>query len=665
MKQRAESLRLPVISLLGGLLVAMAGWLLAPSMARLSYDLPFCLRWSGSFRNIVLVYVDENALQRYGGHNAASLDRRVQDRLLKRLTSEHARLVIYDFVFDFTNQPPEVDEVFGETIARNGKVVLGATEQRVQEIGTLLNARADVVLAPVPALRRGAAWGLVDLEFGPDKIVRRLPSGTADYPSAAWVAARMLGAASAQHDDTRLTERWLNYYGPPGMDAIPYRSFERALEPAGVPAGYFTDKIVIVCPRSHTPTIGQMAEEFSTPYSRFGYSPAPGAEIHATALLNLIHNEWLTRVNYGWELLMVSILGIGLGAGLTRLQPWSALAVAAFFCILITFVAVYLQLTLHFWWSWLTPVAVQAPLALVWAVAAQYVLETRKRLRLRKAFGAYLSPEMAEQISQSNFDLSLGGKIVEATIMFTDLEGFTGISESLEPDQVSRLLTTYFNQTSKTVLQRNGTIIKYIGDAIMAVWGAPIPDPQQAEKAVLAAWEMVQAGRQEIAGHKLRTRVGIHSGRALAGNLGSDVRFDYTVIGDTTNCASRLESANKYFKTEILISEATRKQLSEAVRTRRLGLFRLAGRAEPIEIHEVLGPADRLTQSDQWVQVFEQAVACFCARKFDDAKNSFSQVTQMRGHADGPSQMYLEQIEAILKKPPADSWNGVVDLVSK
>jgi adenylate cyclase len=216
------------------------------------------------------------------------------------------------------------------------------------------------------------------------------------------------------------------------------------------------------------------------------------------------------------------------------------------------------------------------------------------------------------------------------------------------------------------VLERNGTIIKYIGDSIMAVWGAPIADAQQAERAVLAAWEMVQAGRQEIIGHRLRTRVGIHSGPALAGNLGSDVRFDYTVIGDTTNCASRLESANKYFKTEILISEATRRQLSEKIRTRRLGSFRLAGRAEPFEIHEVLGPADRLADGAPWVLQFKEAVSCYCSRDLPGAEKLFLEVIQSRGGSDGPSEMYLDQIEATRKAAPTvETWSGIIEMRSK
>ena len=314
----------------------------------------------------------------------------------------------------------------------------------------------------------------------------------------------------------------------------------------------------------------------------------------------------------------------------------------------------------------MVPVAVQVPLALAWSVGAQYVLETRKRLRLRRAFAAYLSPQMADQISESDFDLSLGGKVVDATILFTDIEGFTAICESMEPGPVSHMLTTYFNLTSKPIFDRNGTIIKFIGDAILAVWGAPIEDPHQAENAVRAALAIVQAAGQPITGHNLRTRIGINSGRTLAGNLGSDARFDYTIIGDATNYASRLEGFNKYFQTEILISDATCGQLSDQIKVRRLGRFLIPGKSKPVGIHEVLGLTSSFADGGGWVTEFENALACFSRREFDQAETLFRHVIHMRGGSDGPSEFYLGQIaEARKASGPQDSWDGVVKIATK
>ena len=196
----------------------------------------------------------------------------------------------------------------------------------------------------------------------------------------------------------------------------------------------------------------------------------------------------------------------------------------------------------------MVPAAIQMPLGLAWSVGSQYLLESRRRKELRRAFGFYLSPQMADKIADSDFDLTPGGKLVEVTVIFTDLESFTSITENLDPTEVSEILTSYFGQTTKCILENKGTIIKYIGDAVFAAWGAPIDEPQHAMRAAETACDLRCLSELVVHGKTLRTRVGIHSGKVLAGNLGSSYRFDYTMIGDAVNFASRLESLNKYLQ---------------------------------------------------------------------------------------------------------------------
>ncbi len=274
---------------------------------------------------------------------------------------------------------------------------------------------------------------------------------------------------------------------------------------------------------------------------------------------------------------------------------------------------------------------------------------------------------MADRIADSEFDLSLGGKEVETTIMFTDLEDFTSMTETLPPEEVSRILTTYFTETTRAILEEDGTIIKYMGDAVLAVWGAPMPEPQHAERAVRAAWGMIQAGRKEIAGRSLRTRIGINTGKALAGNLGSDFRFDYAVIGDTTNTASRLEGLNKYFATDLLIGEATRKQLSGRIWTRALGRFLLAGKSQPVSVYEVLGVDSAPVEEPAWVTSFDAALRDFTQRRLDESEKHFRQVIKLRGGQDGPSEFYLKQITSsrAIAPSPERSWDGIIVILSK
>jgi adenylate cyclase len=318
------------------------------------------------------------------------------------------------------------------------------------------------------------------------------------------------------------------------------------------------------------------------------------------------------------------------------------------------------------WFNWLVPAAAQTSVALLWSVGFQYGVEARRRRKLRGAFASYLSPYMADQIANSEFDLSLGGKEVEATIMFTDLEGFTNMSETLPPAEVSRILTSYFNQTTRAILEQDGTIIKYMGDAVFAAWGTPMPEPRHAERAVLAAWGMFQSGQKEIAGRTLRTRIGINSGMVLAGNLGSDFRFDFAAIGNTTNTAARLETLNKYFGTNLLIGDSTKAQLSNRIRTRLLGRFLLAGKSQPVIVHEVLGVDLPAKEEFPWVATFHAAMRNYTERKLDEAEQLFEEAIKLRGGSDGPAEFYLKQIAAArLNLPDVASWDGVVVIASK
>jgi adenylate cyclase len=314
----------------------------------------------------------------------------------------------------------------------------------------------------------------------------------------------------------------------------------------------------------------------------------------------------------------------------------------------------------------MVPAAIQMPLGVVWSIGAQYLLESRRRKELRRAFGFYLSPQMADKIADSDFDLKPGGKLVEVTVIFTDLESFTTISENLDPAEVAEILTSYFGQTTKCILENKGTIIKYIGDAVFAAWGAPVDEPQHANRAVETACDLRCLSELVVRGKTLRTRVGIHSGKVLAGNLGSSFRFDYTMIGDAVNFASRLESLNKYLSTQVLISDAVRQQLADdRFIIRRLGEFRVAGKTHSVVIHELLCRCDAESGERQWIEVFESGLERFREGEFGAARLDLDRTREMRGGTDGPSEFYLRKISALEKNGHREGWTGVVELSEK
>ncbi len=581
--------------------------------------------------------------------------------LLDRLTEEKARLVLYDIVFDGPAADPATDAQFADSIERNGKVILGAAYDIVQGLGQVKQER---VSPPIKPLRKAAAgYGVLAFQpVDPDYGVRQIFFGPSGVPSATWKAAEVLGAPVTQQSRDTLGQCWVNYYGP--ADTFSSVSIAQALSADSVPPEYFKDKIVLIGARSTLGNIGTKRDEFATPYARMHRRFTTGTEVHATILLNLLHGEWLTRMSPGLELALILVMGAAAGA-LGFLRPSFAALVAAVISLGITACACALVWGDRIWFPWLVPAAVQLPLGLVWAVSSQYLLESRRRKELRKAFGFYLSPAMADKIANSDFDLRPGGKLVEATVIFTDLENFTTLSEELGPAETSEILTSYFGQTTRCILDRQGTIIKYIGDAVMAAWGAPIDDAEHALRAAEAACDLRGLTELVVRGKKLRTRIGVHSGKVLAGNLGSEYRFDYTMIGDAVNFASRLESLNKYLGTQALISDAVHAQLGDKFTTRLLGEFLVAGKTRSVIIHELIGRGESENGERQWIEVFDEGLSLFRAGDFDHAGELMNRTRELRGGADGPAEFYLRRIEKLRANGPGDNWTGIVELTEK
>lgn len=662
--------------LIGVLLTVMTGvvliWPGGGPFARLSYDLPFTFE-RGIPSELVMVYIDGAVKRNLGQPTDPPLDRRFHAKLLQRLSDAGAKLVLYDLLLDQPAADEKADEEFARAIRESGRVVLVADYKKEWQGDNYF----QVAIPPIPALNQAAAAvGLARIAPDPGAgsqsftnedlkggFIRKFDPGMDDFPSASWAAARFLGAPVTKNDNNRQAPRWLHYYCAPGeFRAV---NFDTALSGDEEMRKFFHDKIVVVGVRDNPD------DTFRTPYSRFGSGlvfngpTAPGAAIQAVSLLNLLRGDWLTRLGLGQELAIVIVWGILTSILLMLLRPWYAIGAAVLMVALLTFASILLPTQKHIWFAWAIPVMTQTPVALIWGVGYQYVVEARRRRHIRRAFALYLSPYMADRIADRDFDLSLGGKEVEATVMFTDLAGFTTMSEPLSPTEVSRMLTSYFTRTSKAIKDMNGTLIKYLGDGVMAGWGAPEPDPQHAEHTVLAALTIIRAGREQQNGPPLRTRVGINTGIFLAGNLGSEDRFDYTLFGDATNFASRLEGLNKYLGTDILISEATFRQLKDGIQTRALGRFIVLGTSKPAAVYEVLGRTPEFQPPPAWFETFARGLEHFVKRELDAAEKMFQQTIELRGGKDGPSHFYLQRIERERLKPDTNVWDGTVRLQEK
>jgi adenylate cyclase len=641
------------------------------AFARLSYDFP--LVWErGIPAEIVMIYIDAAVKRNLEQPTDRPLDRRFHARLLKRLREAGTKLVLYDLLLDTASQDETADKEFAAAIRAHGRVVLVAnyekelqanylSEVQVPPIAILSEAAAGVGLARITPDATTGSEGQADT-IG--HYIRKLDPGTDSHPSASWVAATVLGAPITKDQSHRLDSRWIHYYCAP----FEFRrvNFDAALSDDKEMRKYLNDKIVVVGVSDNP------EDTFRTPHSRFGSGlifegpTAPGAAIQAISLLNLVRGDWLSRLGLKKEMGIIVAWGIFASISLMLLRPWFAIGAATLMATLFTVFAMLLPIRQHVWFAWAIPVLVQTPIALIWGVGYQYIVEARRSRQIRRAFGLYLSPYMADRIANRDFDLSLGGKEVEATVMFTDLAGFTTMSEPLSPTEVSKMLTSYFTRLSKAIKDlNNGTLIKYLGDGVMAAWGAPEPDPKHAEHTVLAALTIIRAGKEQNNGPVLRTRIGINTGIFLAGNLGSEDRFDYTLFGDATNFASRLEGLNKYLGTDILISEETFRQLKDGIQTRPVGRFLVVGKGKPAAVYEVLGRTAEFQPTPPWFETFARGLEHFAKRELDAAEKKFRETIELRKGKDGPSDFYLQRIERERAKPDTSVWDGTVKLEGK
>jgi adenylate cyclase len=656
----------PLTVVAGSLLAIAAGFAcfdysFAEALTRSSYDLPFFWRTNLDTHEIVLVYLDEESAKQLNQPLDDVWNRTVHVALLERLTKDGARLVVYDIIFDGPSPDPAKDAAFASALQSSGKVILGGGIETLQPMSGVKQER---ILVPLKPFRKAAAgWGL--MAFRPvdaDYAVRQLFPGTSEIPSGTWKAAEVLGVPATREPREAKVQRWINYYGP--RNTFSSVNFAQALDAQGVPPGFFKDKVVMVGGRSAVGYLAVSREEFATPYSRGAHQFTLGLEIHATILLNLLRGEWLTRIPEKSETAVLIVVGLIAGA-LAALRPSFAVVSTLIVSCAITCLAFWCVWHRHVWFDWLVPAAIQMPLGLAWSVGSQYLLESRRRKELRRAFGFYLSPQMADKIADSDFDLKPGGRLVDVTIIFTDLESFTSITENLDPTEVSEILTSYFGQTTKCILENKGTIIKYIGDAVFAAWGAPIDEPHHALRAAETACDLRCLSELVVHGKTLRTRIGIHSGKVLAGNLGSTYRFDYTMIGDAVNFASRLESLNKYLHTQVLISDAVRQQLGDGFVTRLLGEFRVAGKKQSVVIHELLCRCNAESGEKSWIEIFEKGLAVFRNGEFAAARDYMNRTREVRGGSDGPSEFYLRKITDLEANGHLEDWTGIVELSEK
>ena len=445
----------------------------------------------------------------------------------------------------------------------------------------------------------------------------------------------------------------INYLGPSGL----FPTFSAAAVMEGrLPANALKDKIVLV-----GATAVGIYDLRVTPFT----GVFPGVEIQATAMENLLHGNYMRTPRFVLPVALMIVLGLGVlvGLALPRFSAaWAFVFILVLIDILITvnyllFSRLSLQLDLFY------PLA-EIIMVYLGVTMQRFLAEERERERVKRAFESYVAPTVVQEMLKHPERLRLGGERREITILFTDIRGFTTMSEDLTPEAVVKLLHDFLNPMSNIIIDNQGTIDKYMGDAIMALFGAPLEQPHHARLACHAALEMVaslKALNQKWAEEgraQLYIGVGINSGPVAVGNMGSDRLFDYTAIGDNVNLASRLEGLNKYYGTDIIISEGTAKELDGQFVFREVDLVRVKGKAKPLMIYELLAEGTPDPELARFLEVYQQGRIFFRGRKFQESAAAFAEAQQLRPQ-DIPSRNYLTLSEKYLITPPPPDWEGV------
>ncbi len=649
---------------------------------------------------IVHVTIDQASLDKAEADgNPWPWSRDIYEPVFRFLKLGGAKVVVMDVLFIDGTQV-DADKALARGVASHGGVVMAMESTTKADarrrdfppesfsvtvpagVATSALPSASVRLPIPPVMKAARLLGDTRAEPDPDGVFRRVPLVTSIggrlYPTLPAAAAMLAtGKTIGQLDPPLEGGRMLvRYHGKSLTDETsPYKTYakyqfgdlvssmvqidEKQKPPLDPQA--FKDKIVF---------IGMSAAGLLDNHPSPIDPVYPGTEVVASAADNLIGGDFLRRGGAGASLALVA-LAVLLAWSASRLSShhFAALAVvAAGAGLLVAVPALAFQRGL-----WLDMVAPLSALGLSFAAASAYgfAVEGRQKRYIQGAFSFYLSPEIVKRIADQPDALKLGGERREATFYFSDIQGFTSFSEKLPPEKLTQLMNRYLGEMTDTILVSGGTLDKYIGDAIMSFWNAPL-DCEGHEliacKAALDNQARLARLREEfdrLGYPPVKNRIGLNTGPAIIGNMGSPKRFSYTAIGDAVNLASRLEGANKAYGSYILISETTRAGAGAAIETRELDYVKVKGKAQPIRVYELLGLKGETDAALlEKARLFEAGLPLFRKSEFAQAKEAFRAVLA-KFPDDHAAKKYVERCEEYEAEPPPKDWDGSNELTEK
>jgi len=567
-----------------------------------SLDLRFQIRGAVSPQlPIVIVSIDEDSFDEI--NLPWPWPRHLHARLIRKLTQGHAKLIGLDLVIDPEGNPQE-DAALADAIGEAGNVILAAA---YTEVPSAFGPKRRMVL-PIPSIRKQAlGYGHSNLMTDPDGVVRggstALVFQDREFPHFAYrIYQAIIGKET--HDLVEISSNTtiINYRGP--ARTYPVIPYYRILKDE-IDSTFFRDKIVLV--GTFAPILHDV---FPTPFS--ANHPTAGVEIQANFVETMAAGNPIRPLPpWGHWTLFVTICLMAIWVS-ARFKPFSALAVV------FGIICVFALASYYFFWAnqlWIPAVPSLFGIVLVYSGinVDNYINERKERIRVRSIFGKYVSPDVMEEILKDSKGLGLGGNRRHITVLFSDIRGFTSISEQNAPEQVITLLSEYLAQVTHIVFKNGGTVDKFIGDAVMAIFGAPTSHEDDSLRAVNAGLDMVHLAKSlspkwsKVIGSPLKIGVGINTGDAVVGSIGSEVRSDFTAIGDTVNLASRLEALTKEMGVPMLISEFTASEIKNTIPLKPLRQVKVTGREESLLVYipEILGKHETHVSGES-EKVYEQ-----------------------------------------------------------
>lgn len=608
-------------------------------------------------QNLVVVAMDEISYRNLNIPLNQPWPRALHAKLIERLASLGAKRVIFDVLFYDQSSDPAADTALAKSL-KAVPVVLGA-ESAIQQVGGAGGSFAlEELLEPYAPLRNGAqSLGLVGL---PDDsgFIRRFftqkTERTREIPSLAEAAVEL--SPSDPHPDK---DDFINYYGP--AHEIQYVSYYQVLEEERpIAPELLKGKTVFVGLSLRTDVGPAQKDIYRNP---FGGQNIFGVEVHATAAGNLLEGNWIRRSTQVTEILFISLCAAIISFVLLNSSP-----VSGGILILLWATGWSLVAYLGFTSDRFIPGALLSfiifPLVFLVTTFQSFIVARRSEQKLRSAFELYVSPDMVAQLQKDDAGTRLGGQKVWATALFTDIERFTEIAEELPPERAAEMLNDYFTEVMDVIFRNKGTLIKFIGDAVFVIWGAPVHMDNHAERALTAAKELLETVERFNAVKKyphLRTRIGINTGPMVVGNLGSKKRFDYTAIGDSVNLASRVEGLNKHFGTSILFTEAVRKDAGISTSAIPVGTIRVKGKREGTSIYTAFTPHINETGYKTLIE----ALRAFRKGLWEDADKLFAKAASEDTKLSGIETFYRNYIVRVSKDGTPLDWEGEIELDAK